>query len=141
MLLLALLGCAAQQNLQEDLTAPLVVPTGASYDSRLPTDPANSGVAIRPSVAHVKGAATLVVQNESGGSIRCEVWQDALCPVEALALEGLEELPDGTRWELPVGCFLGDLACLPLEGDDATPSLRAWTWFVEPDADATRTAE
>lgn len=141
MLLLALLGCAAQQNLQEDVTAPVVVPTGESYDSKLPTDPANSGVAIRPSVAHVKGAATLVIRNDAGEPIRCEVWQDTLCPIDGSAFDGLDEIPVGARWELPVGCFLGDLACLPLDADERTLPLRAWTWFVEPDADDTTAAE
>lgn len=137
MYLLTLLACAAQQNLVEDITAPVVIPPGSDYDTRLAVDPTNTGVALRPGIPHVYGTTRLMVLNTSGEPLTCEVWEDALCPVGEAAFAGLEELAPGATWELATGCLLADFACLPAGADDRTRPLRSWSWFVEPDdADA-----
>ncbi len=131
--ILLLLGCGAQSNLTEDITAPIVVPNGSDYDNRLAVDAGNSGVAIRPGVDWVLGATILRIENRTGEAIVCDVWEDGLCPHDDLEIGALEA---GEIWEQRFTCFLGDVACFASDAEPSDLPIRGWTWFVEPDADA-----
>lgn len=133
-----LLACAAATNLPEDLTANDVVLEGTDFIGTVPTDFGVTGVAILPDAPRVTAPAPLGVDNRTGETLVCEVWEDDFCPPLGAALDGLRTLEAGASWRLdPVGCALLDVSCLRADADPLRDvPVRAWSWFVIPGAEA-----
>lgn len=134
-LLLLPTACAAQQRLQEDLTAAQAVPLGSEFDLKLPSDPDQTGIAIQPRVQHVIGPSRLLIVNRGEDAV-CQVYEDTACPSLGAVIDELDPIERGERWEVEgVECAILDVVCLPADFTDRTPAIRVFSWFVEPPVD------
>lgn len=97
------------------------------------TDPALTGIDIRPPQGEQDGPVEVGVRNRTGAALTCEVYVNDACP--ALDTSPLADLPDGETWSVDaVSCFGADVACWAADDLDALP-LRVWTWSILPEDD------
>lgn len=109
---------------------PLVL---LSACSAVVTDPSGSGVAIAPSPGDHQSPLDVAIVNQTDGVLHCAVVEEDLCPVlTADDLATLDALEPGERWDRKdVDCLLADFACVGEQATNASPPLRAWSWYVD----------
>ena len=93
------------------------------------TDPALTGVLIRPIAGEHTGPLDLGVLNRTGEPLTCAAWDLDECP----AMPPIGTLEPGERWDLEAECVGVDVACWRSSDPTDGVPLRSWTWSVKPD--------